>query len=76
LLSLIPLSVEGLTVIFLSMKILGLPTIQAGILGFIIAAMSPAILVPAMVDLIKRALGSLVAIIVREISKKIKSEIF
>jgi len=62
LLSLIPVSVEGLTVMFLSMKILGLPMIQAGILGFIIAAVSPAVLVPAMVDLIKRGLGEKKAI--------------
>ncbi|MGB6127717.1 MAG: cation:proton antiporter [Psychrilyobacter sp.] len=62
LLSLIPVSVEGFTVMFLSIKILGLPTIQAGILGFIIAAVSPAVLVPAMVDLIKRGLGEKKAI--------------
>ena len=62
LLSLIPVSVEGLAVMFLSIKILGLPTIQAGILGFIIAAVSPAVLVPAMVDLIKRGLGEKKAI--------------
>lgn len=57
LLSLIPVSMEGLMVMFLSMRILKLPIIQAGILGFIIAAVSPAILVPAMVDLIKKGLG-------------------
>jgi len=62
LLSLIPVSIEGLMVMFLSMRILKLPIIQAGILGFIIAAVSPAILVPAMVDLIKKGLGKKKAI--------------
>jgi len=62
LLSLIPVSIEGLMVMFLSMRILKLPMIQAGILGFIIAAVSPAILVPAMVDLIKKGLGKKKAI--------------
>lgn len=62
LLSIIPVSIEGLMVMFLSMKILKLPMIQAGILGFIIAAVSPAILVPAMVDLIKKGLGKKKAI--------------
>lgn len=57
LLSVIPASLEGFTIAFLAMKLLGFTFIQGGILGFIIAAVSPAVLVPAMVDLIHRRLG-------------------
>ena len=57
LLSVIPASLEGLAIAFLSMIFLDFTFVQGAILGFIIAAVSPAVLVPSMVDLIKRKLG-------------------
>ena len=57
LLSIIPATLEGLTIAFLSMIFLNFTFIQGAILGFIIAAVSPAVLVPSMVDLIKRKVG-------------------
>lgn len=54
LLSIIPATLEGLTIAFLSMIFLNFTFVQGAILGFIIAAVSPAVLVPSMVDLIKR----------------------
>lgn len=57
LLSIIPATVEGLTIAFLSMIFLNFTFVQGAILGFIIAAVSPAVLVPSMVDLIKRKVG-------------------
>ncbi len=62
LLSIVPATIEGFTVAFLAVKILGFTFIQGGILGFIIAAVSPAVLVPSMVDLIQRRLGEKKAI--------------
>ena len=57
LLSIIPATLEGLTIAFLSMIFLNFTFVQGAILGFIIAAVSPAVLVPSMVDLIKRKIG-------------------
>ena len=57
LLSIIPATLEGLTIAFLSMIFLNFTFVQGSILGFIIAAVSPAVLVPSMVDLIKRKIG-------------------
>lgn len=57
LLSIIPATLEGLTIAFLSMIFLNFTFVQGAILGFIIAAVSPAVLVPSMVDLIKRNVG-------------------
>ncbi len=62
LLSVVPAFLEGMTIAFISMKVFGFTFIQGGILGFIIAAVSPAVLVPAMVDLISRRLGEKKAI--------------
>ena len=56
-LSIIPATLEGLTIAFLSMIFLNFTFVQGSILGFIIAAVSPAVLVPSMVDLIKRKIG-------------------
>jgi len=44
--SCIPGIVEGFTIAFVSMKLFGFTFIEGGILGFIIAAVSPAIVVP------------------------------
>lgn len=57
LLSSVPAILEGFTVGFLSMKFLNFTFIQGGILGFIIAAVSPAVLIPAMVNLIMEKRG-------------------
>lgn len=57
LLSAIPALIEGLTIAFLSTKFLGFTFVQGGILGFIIAAVSPAVLVPSMVELINKKIG-------------------
>lgn len=56
-LSFIPGLLEGFTIAFLAMQFFEFSFIQAGMLGFIIAAVSPAVIVPAMLDLIDRGLG-------------------
>jgi solute carrier family 9B (sodium/hydrogen exchanger), member 1/2 len=55
--STIPVLIEGLGVAFLSVWLLGFDFIQGGMLGFIIAAVSPAIIVPAMLKLIQNKIG-------------------
>lgn len=57
-LSFIPGLLEGFTIAFLSMHLFNFTFIQGGILGFIIAAVSPAVIVPAMLDLMDRGVGS------------------
>lgn len=57
-LSFIPGLLEGFTIAFLSMQLFNFTFIQGGILGFIIAAVSPAVIVPAMLDLMDRGVGS------------------
>ncbi len=57
LLSIIPVLVEGTVVTVLSHYLLGLPIIEAGMLGFIVAAVSPAVIVPKMLDYIERGVG-------------------
>lgn len=56
--SFIPDVVEGLTVMFVSCYLLGFSIIEAGMLGFIIAAASPAVIVPQMLSFIKRRMGT------------------
>lgn len=48
--SCIPGILEGITIAFVSMKLLNFTFIQGGILGFIIAAVSPAVIVPKMLE--------------------------
>ncbi|MEG0297321.1 MAG: cation:proton antiporter [Clostridium sp.] len=62
LLSIVPATLEGFTIALLSTWLLGFDFIQGAILGFIIAAVSPAVLVPAMVSLTDRGLGQKKAI--------------
>lgn len=62
LLSSLPALFEGFAVAFVSMWLFGFDFLQGAILGFIIAAVSPAILIPAMVDLVQRRLGTKKAI--------------
>jgi len=57
LLSVIPATLEGLTIAILCKYLLGFTFIQGAILGFIIAAVSPAVLVPSMISLIDRKIG-------------------
>lgn len=56
-LSFIPGLLEGFTILYISMKIFNFTFIQGGILGFIIAAVSPAVIVPSMLSLIERGIG-------------------
>jgi NhaP-type Na+/H+ or K+/H+ antiporter len=48
--SCIPGIFEGLTIMFVASYILGITKIEAGMLGFIIAAVSPAVVVPTMLN--------------------------
>ncbi|MGL5718635.1 MAG: cation:proton antiporter [Paraclostridium sp.] len=57
LLSIIPATLEGLTIAFISMILLNFTFVQGAILGFIIAAVSPAVLIPGMISLIDRKIG-------------------
>lgn len=57
-LSFIPGLLEGFTIIFVSSYIFNLSFIEAGILAFIIAAVSPAVVVPQMLDLIDENRGA------------------
>lgn len=55
--SAIPCLLEGTMATLAAHKLLGLPLIEAGMLGFILAAVSPAVVVPAMLALKERGLG-------------------
>lgn len=55
--SIIPVIIEGFTIMYVSSKIFGLSYIEGGILGFIIAAVSPAVIVPSMLNLIENRKG-------------------
>lgn len=56
--SCIPGILEGLTIMFLSYKLLGMSLIEGGMLGFIIAAVSPAVVVPQMLNFIDKKKGT------------------
>lgn len=58
LMSFIPGLIEGSTITLLSMRLFDLPFIEAGMIGFIIAAVSPAVVVPSMLNYIEKGLGS------------------
>ena len=57
LLSVIPATFEGFIIAFLCMCFLDFNFIQGAILGFMIAAVSPAVLIPSMISLINRKVG-------------------
>jgi NhaP-type Na+/H+ or K+/H+ antiporter len=57
--SFIPCIIEGITITFLASYILGLSILEAGMLGFIIAAVSPAVIVPQMLSFIERGKGAI-----------------
>ena len=56
-LSCIPGLIEGFFIFFAAMKLLNFSFIEGGILGFIIAAVSPAVVVPSMLKLIGNHVG-------------------
>ncbi|APH16204.1 sodium/hydrogen exchanger family protein [Clostridium sporogenes] len=56
-LSCIPGIIEGFFIAIASIKLLGFSFIQGGLLGFIIAAVSPAVVVPQMLSLMDKGLG-------------------
>lgn len=56
--SCIPGILEGFSIAFLSVKLLGFTFIQGGILGFIIAAVSPAVVVPFMIEFTQKKIGT------------------
>lgn len=55
--SAIPCLLEGLTITAISFCLLDLPLAEAGMLGFIVAAVSPAVIVPAMLQLKEQGWG-------------------
>ena len=55
--SFIPGILEGTVLIFVGHKLLGIPLVEAGVLAFIIAAVSPAVIVPQMLDLKSKGYG-------------------
>ncbi|MCL2116619.1 MAG: cation:proton antiporter [Methanobrevibacter sp.] len=55
--SIIPSVIEGTSIIFIGHYLLGISFIEAGMLGFILSAVSPAILVPRMLELVDNGLG-------------------
>jgi NhaP-type Na+/H+ or K+/H+ antiporter len=55
--SCVPGVFEGISIMFAATYILGISRIEAGMLGFIIAAVSPAVVVPPMLNFISRGKG-------------------
>jgi len=53
--SIIPCIIEGATIAIASIYIFGFSIVQGGMLGFIIAAVSPAVVIPAMLELQKNS---------------------
>ncbi|MCK5758133.1 MAG: cation:proton antiporter [Clostridiales bacterium] len=56
--SIIPCILEGTALLLMAVWVFDMGWIEAGILGFAIAAVSPAVVVPAMLDYSKRGVGS------------------
>ena len=56
--SVLPVLIEGAVIVLLAYTFLSLSFIESGMLGFIIAAVSPAVIVPAMLELIKHHRGT------------------
>lgn len=56
--SFIPGILEGFTIAFLAIRLFGFTFIEGGILGFVIAAVSPAVIVPQMLKLLDQKLGT------------------
>lgn len=62
LLAWIPAAVEGITITLVAQPLLGLSWLEAGLLGSVIAAVSPAVVVPLMLRLIEERRGTAKAI--------------
>ncbi len=58
LMSFVPGVLEGSTIALLGPKLLSLTHLESAMLGFIIAAVSPAVVVPMMINLIERRMGA------------------
>lgn len=56
--SCIPGLIEGFAIAFAATKFLGFSFVQGGLLGFIIAAVSPAVVVPQMLNFIEGGIGT------------------
>lgn len=56
--SFIPGILEGFTIAYLAVRLFGFTFIEGGILGFIIAAVSPAVIVPQMLKLLDQKIGT------------------
>lgn len=57
-LSFIPCLMEGFAIAFISMSLLGFNFIEGAVLGFVIAAVSPAVVVPRMLHFSEKGLGA------------------
>lgn len=55
--SCVPGILEGFTIMFVASYMLSMSKIEAGMLGFIIAAVSPAVVVPLMLNFISKGMG-------------------
>lgn len=55
--SCVPGIFEGITIMFVASYVLGISKVEAGMLGFIIAAVSPAVVVPPMLNFMSRGKG-------------------
>lgn len=56
--SCVPGIIEGFSIVFVSTKLLEFSFIEGGMLGFIIAAVSPAVVVPSMLNLLESSIGT------------------
>ncbi|QBD85516.1 sodium:proton antiporter [Clostridium tetani] len=56
--SCVPGIIEGFSIAFVSAKLLEFSFIEGGMLGFIIAAVSPAVVVPSMLNLLESSIGT------------------
>ncbi|QBD87871.1 sodium:proton antiporter [Clostridium tetani] len=56
--SCVPGIIEGFSIAFVSTKLLEFSFIEGGMLGFIIAAVSPAVVVPSMLNLLESSIGT------------------
>ncbi|AAO36653.1 cation:proton antiporter [Clostridium tetani] len=56
--SCVPGIIEGFSIAFVSVKLLEFSFIEGGMLGFIIAAVSPAVVVPSMLNLLESSIGT------------------
>ncbi|SET37064.1 sodium/proton antiporter, CPA1 family (TC 2.A.36) [Natronincola peptidivorans] len=53
----IPAIFEGVTIMFVASRLLSISRLEAGMLGFILAAVSPTVVVPQMLSFIERKMG-------------------